>query len=67
MSELTKQETAQLNLTALQKLIQAATLINEVNNTNTDFTDTIMPSCTEEFLKQLSDRLTILALEFPNA
>jgi len=62
-----KQEQASKNLTALQKLIQAATLINEVNNTNTDFTDTIMPSCTEEFLKQLSDRLTILALEFPNA
>jgi hypothetical protein len=50
------------NLCALQQLITAVALINEVNNTNTSFTDDILPSCTEEFIEQLAGKLNAIGL-----
>jgi hypothetical protein len=51
------------NLVALQQLLTAAALINEVNNVGSEFTDDILPACTEEFLEQLSNKLEDIALK----
>lgn len=60
--ELKSAEIIKKNLTALQQVLTAVALINEVNNTGTAFTDDLLPSCTEEFLEQLSSKLNALGL-----
>lgn len=50
------------NLVALKQLITAISLLNEVNNTGTAFTDDILPSCTEEFIEQLGSKLNAIGL-----
>ena len=56
------EDTISKNLTALQQVLTAVALLNEVNNTNTAFTDDLLPSCTEEFLEQLGGKLNALGL-----
>jgi len=51
------------NLTALQQLLTAAALINEVSQASSAFTDDLLPACTEEFLEQLSQKLEDIALK----
>jgi hypothetical protein len=60
--ELKNYEVIQKNLTALQQILTAAALLNEVNNAGTAFTDDLLPGCTEEFLEQLSGKLNALGL-----
>lgn len=50
------------NLTALQQVLTAVALLNEVNNTGTSFTDDLLPACTEDFLEQLGGKLNALGL-----
>lgn len=48
------------NLIALKQLITAISLLNEVNNTGTAFTDDILPSCTEQFIIELGSKLNAI-------
>lgn len=51
------------NLMALQQILTAAALIQAANNTGTEFTDELLPACTEEWLEQLGHKLNYIAVK----
>ena len=51
------------NLTALQQLLTAAALIIEVSKIGSEFTDELLPSCTEQFLLEFSGTMESIALK----
>ena len=53
----------QKNLTALHQLMTAIHLLDQVNNTDTDFTNSLLPDCTEDFLMQLGYKMDSIALK----